>query len=246
MFYMAFDLRYSSSFIYSTRISSGSVHLSMHPSIYYRTVAVLHHAHKHRRTYTRTHPHTYPHCMSCMHTSSTFHVLLPNMHECKLRTQLSITRHEIVWCTDKQRRSHRRVLGGVFDDIWCIIVICKYVNVQDTRERLPHLNIQKHAYHADIFLAGIGVTQQMDASQPSRYLVLLWLQGLRRVVRCKCYRISLAARPGRSWRKASSRDLRIAFYIGSSSPATCVKNMFESTQEATHAKSWNIMKIKWR
>ena len=145
MFYMAFDLRYSISFIYSTPISSGSVHLSMHPSIYYRTVAVLHQAHKHRRTYTRTHPHTYPHCMSCMHTSSTFHVLLPNMHECKLRTQLSITRHEIVSCTDKQRRSHRRVLGGVFDDIWCIIVICKCVNVQDTRERLPHLNIQKHA-----------------------------------------------------------------------------------------------------
>ena len=85
----------------------------------------------------------------------------------------------------------------------------------------------------------------MDASQPSRYLVLLWLQGLRRVVRCKCYQISLA-RPGRSWRKASSRDLRIAFYIGSSSPATCGKNMFASTQEATHAKSWNIMKIKWR
>ena len=66
MFYVVFDLRYSSSFIYSTPISSGSVHLSMHPSIYYlsvyyficvcaRTVAVIHHAH--RCTYRRTHTH---------------------------------------------------------------------------------------------------------------------------------------------------------------------------------------------
>jgi hypothetical protein len=159
------------------------------------------------------------------------------------------TKHHKTWNRLMHRQAKTVSQEGVGRCIWwylmyhCHMQVCQCAS--HTGKPTPPKH-PEHAYHADTFLAGIGVTQQMDASQPSRYLVLLWLQGLRRVVRCKCYRISLAARPGRSWRKASSRDLRIAFYIGSSSPATCVKNMFESTQEATHAKSWNIMKIKWR